>query len=63
MNLEYKSCKLVDLDYFLNSGLFVFKRNDSYTLEETMNILAKQFKLNSNISNYNDDFSYIKVVR
>lgn len=50
-------------NYFLNSGLFVFKRNDSYTLEETLNILAKQFKLNNNLSNDNDDFSYTKGVR
>ncbi len=32
-------------NYFLNSGFYVFKRNDSLTLEETMNTLAQHFKL------------------
>ena len=32
-------------DYFLNSGFYVFKRDDSLTLEQTMDILAQHFKL------------------
>lgn len=36
-------------DYFLNSGLYVFKRDDTITLEQTMNTLAKHFKLNKTI--------------
>ena len=32
-------------NYFLNSGFYVFKRDDSLTLEQTMNIIAKHFQL------------------
>ena len=32
-------------NYFLNSGLYIFKRDDSLTLEETMYTLEKHFKL------------------
>ena len=32
-------------DYFLNSGFFVFKRDDSLTLEETMEKLAQHFMI------------------
>lgn len=33
-------------DYFLNSGFYVFKRDDSLSLEETMEKLAEHFKFN-----------------
>lgn len=33
-------------NYFVNSGFFVFKRDDSLSLDETLEVLAKQFKLN-----------------
>ncbi len=36
-------------NYFLNSGFYVFKRDDSLTLEQTMDILAQHFKLNKRI--------------
>ena len=32
-------------NYFLNSGFYVFKRDDLLSLEQTMNILAEHFKL------------------
>ncbi len=32
-------------NYFLNSGFYVFKRDDSLTLEQTMDIIAKHFQL------------------
>ena len=32
-------------DHLLNSGFYVFKRDDMLTLEETMKVLAKHFKL------------------
>ena len=52
--LNFRKCmeknnSLERYNYFLNSGLFVFKRDDTITLEETMNILASHFKLNKRI--------------
>ena len=52
--LNFRKCmeknnSLERYNYFLNSGLFVFKRDDIITLEETMNILASHFKLNKRI--------------
>lgn len=35
-------------NYFLNSGFYVFKRNDLLSLEDTMNILANHFKVKKN---------------
>ena len=32
-------------NYFLNSGFFVFKRDDSLTLEQTMSVIAEHFNL------------------
>ncbi len=32
-------------NYFLNSGFYVFKRDDSLTLEQTKDIIAKHFQL------------------
>ena len=48
--LNYRKClekanSQEKYNYFLNSGFYVFKRDDSLTLEETMNVLAKHFKL------------------
>ena len=36
-------------NYFLNSGFYVFKRDDSLTLEQTMYTLAQYFKLEKKI--------------
>ena len=36
-------------NYFLNSGLYVFKRDDTLTLEQTMDVLAEHFKLDKKI--------------
>ena len=36
-------------NYFLNSGFYVFKRDDSLTLEQTMNIIAEHFKLDKEL--------------
>lgn len=36
-------------NYFLNSGFYVFKRDDSLTKEQTMDILAQHFKLDKRI--------------
>jgi len=52
--LNFRKCmeknnSLERYNYFLNSGLFVFKRDDTITLEETMNILESHFKLNKRI--------------
>lgn len=47
-------------NYFLNSGLFVFKRNDSYSLKQTMDILAKQFNLKFDLCNDEPDCSHKK---
>ena len=52
--LNFRKCmeknnSLERYNYFLNSGLFVFKRDDTITLEETINILASHFKLNKRI--------------
>lgn len=38
-------------NYFLNRGLFVFKRDDSLTLEQSMDVLAEHFKLNEKTLN------------
>lgn len=38
-------------NYFLNSGLYVFKRDDTLTLEQTMDVLAKHFKLDKKMLN------------
>ncbi|MEE3343424.1 MAG: hypothetical protein VZS44_04985 [Bacilli bacterium] len=32
-------------NYYLNSGLYCFKRDDSLTLDQTMSIISKHFKL------------------
>ena len=32
-------------NYFLNSGFFAFKRDDSLTLEQTMSVIAEHFNL------------------
>lgn len=36
-------------NYFLNSGFYVFKRDDTLTLEQTMETLAQHFKLDKKI--------------
>lgn len=36
-------------NYFLNSGLYAFKRDDTLTLEQTMDVLAEHFKLDKKI--------------
>ena len=35
-------------NYFINSGFYVFKRDDSLTLKQTMKVLAKHFNLRNN---------------
>ena len=35
-------------NYFINSGFYVFKRDDSLTLKQTMKVLAKHFNLGNN---------------
>lgn len=49
--LNYKRClekanSIERYNYFLNSGFYVFKRDDSLTLEQTRDVLAQHFKLN-----------------
>ena len=34
-------------NYFLNSGFYVFKRDDTLSLEETMQIISKHFAFNN----------------
>ena len=48
--LNFRKCmeknnSLERYNYFLNSGFYVFKRDDSITLEQTMSIIADHFKL------------------
>ena len=48
--LNFRKCieknnSLERYNYFLNSGFYVFKRDDSLTIEQTMDILVQHFKL------------------
>lgn len=36
-------------NFFLNSGFYVFKRDDSLSLEQTMDVIANHFKLDTKI--------------
>ncbi|MBQ9319095.1 MAG: hypothetical protein IJR82_05635 [Bacilli bacterium] len=49
--LNFKKCmqknnSIERYNYFLNSGLYTFKRDDNLTLEQTLDIIAKHFNLN-----------------
>lgn len=52
--LNYRKClekanSLEKYNSFLNSGFYVFKRDNSFTLEQTRDILAQHFKLDERI--------------